>query len=94
MTGAYFVLQCEAVNTSLCIMNAVQIITLLFTLYTVSRAKIPLHIRSLISYDSYETSIKFADIQSNAADHVNRLPGLLDDYELTFGWDWALVSNM
>ena len=54
--------------------------------------KIPLHVRSLIAYDSYDTALKFADIQHNATAHVNALEGLLDDYELCFDWDWTLVS--
>ena len=53
---------------------------------------IPLHIRSFIAYDSLQTSQEFAGIQEAATDHVNGMKGLLDGYQLCFGWNHTLVS--
>ena len=54
--------------------------------------KIPLHIRSIMTFETEIQSGEFAVMLQAAADHINNMEGILDDYHICFRWDYAEVG--
>ena len=56
--------------------------------------KIPLYIRGMISRES-ESAIKISgSVLEAAANHVNNLEGILDDYDIRFQWNQTQVRTI
>ena len=55
--------------------------------------RIPLHIRSIMTFESELESGEHALFLQAAAEHVNDMKGILDDYYICFSWDHSTVSK-
>ena len=55
--------------------------------------RIPLHIRSIMTFESEPESGEFAAFLEAAAEHVNGMDEILQDYYICFRWDHATVST-
>ena len=60
----------------------------------VPEGKIPIHIRSIMTRENEQESAEFSVMLEAAADHVNNMDGILDDYQLCFRYDHASVSQI
>ena len=54
--------------------------------------RIPLHIRSIMTFESEAESGEHALFLESAADHINGVVGVLDDYYICFSWNHSRVS--
>ncbi len=55
--------------------------------------KVPIHIRSIMTFASESESFEHALFLQAAADHVNSIDGILDGYRICFRWDHAKVCD-
>ena len=54
--------------------------------------RIPIHIRSIMTFESEFESGEHAIMLEAAAEHVNNMAGILDEYQICFRWSHARVS--
>ena len=55
--------------------------------------KIPLYIRGLVSRKSESAAKISGSVLEAAANHMNNLEGILDDYDICFQWNQTQVRN-
>lgn len=55
--------------------------------------RIPIHIRSIMTFESKFESGQHAIMLEAAAEHVNNMAGILDEYQICFQWNHARVSH-
>ena len=58
-----------------------------------SKEKIPVHIRGMMTRTSVSLSKEAGSVMEAAVNHINNMEGILDDYHICFQWNHTQVCK-